>query len=258
MKKMVVILILTSSWLVSSGQKHPPVQPYNESGYSNLQFEKFALNLQSELSMDYSDKLFSLAVPFLKETGLYEKYVDQLSIKFLLDPSRTWAEYRIYENIYENGFWNSRQTLDGKGVEFYLDTTRFEGMIMVLHLDGYELDLAKTICMNLVNVPYWEPVPVNTNTTIYTSPSSMNWVFKEPKKEVQSNFYIPPVKKEKKIKVGPIVIGGTALLAGLIVGGIYLANQSNDNGGNGNTNDDDGGGPGGAPPTTGFGFSFGF
>lgn len=256
MKRTLMILILIMVWSVSNGQLYPPVQPYNESGYSHFQFEKFTLNRQSELSMNYSDTLFSVVVNFLKETSLYDKYVKDLSIRWIFDPSRTWSEHRVYD-----GFWNSHQSRDGKNVEWYWDKSHFDGMIMVLHLENYELDLAKTICMNIVNVPYKKTGPTEISIEeIISPPNNSNWEFQEPKRIQEPNLYLPPVKEEKKIKVGPFVIGGVAL-AGLVVGGIVLANYLNNDSGAGtsqpNTNPNTGH-PGGSPPTTGFIFSFGF
>lgn len=154
MRKLVFILILTTSWLISSGQLHKPVQPLNESGYTLAQFEAFASN-STEYSASYREKLLSVVNHFLAETGLYKNYnngnpLNESWISWIFYPNRTYTEWRVYPN----GFRNTRQSFDGRSVEWFWDKRRFEGLVTTLHLEGYELDLGKTVCTNLVDVPY--------------------------------------------------------------------------------------------------------
>ncbi|HLP86884.1 MAG TPA: hypothetical protein VK153_03375 [Candidatus Paceibacterota bacterium] len=253
MKKVVLFLILSIVCSISKGQLFPPVQQYNESGYTVKQFENFALGT-TDLSCSYRAELLYQVNQFLQKTGLYTKYnngqpLDDAWVSWIFCPCRTWAEHRVYSN----GFWNTHQSSDGKKTIPYWDKNKFEGMIMVLHLDGYELDLAKTICMNLVKVPYEEPVSQQEEK--FTQPSQVNgtnWTFREPERVNQPYIPITPQKEEKKFKVGFVVIPLAAILAGTTA---YLLLKDAHHGHPGGAppvkpvDPIDPGGPGGAPPS---------
>lgn len=278
MKKLFLILILTISWSVSNGQLYPPIQPLNESGYSLQEFESFSLK-SSEFSSNYRRELLGIVNQFLKETGLSGKYnqgmpLDEKWISWIFYPERTWIEDRTYSN----GFWNSHQ--NGNKVVFYWDKRYFRGPVTTLHLDGYELDLGKTVCMNLVKIPYKtiyqvppqnnpapEPVPDRfikterednqfTQSVIikdeegYAKPSLGNLNPNQPKKE----------RRVIKIRVGHVVI--TVAVVAIVVEVVHLILHKKDSGEPGGapkTNDPPPviippvvippGGPGGAPTT---------
>lgn len=183
MRKLVFFLLLILNWSIVNGQLFPPIQPYNESGYTVLDFEMFARNLETdkaiktknaELSASYKRELLSIVNDFLQSTGLNKNFnngapLGEEWISWIFCPIRTSIEHRVYLG----GFWNSHQSTDGKTVVFYWDSKRFEGMIVTLHLDGYELDLGKTCCMNLVKVPFvkkWDKPVVEKTPEVTPSP----------------------------------------------------------------------------------------
>ena len=253
MKKVVVILTLSIFCFVSKGQLFPPVQPYNESGYTVEQFENFALGT-TDLSCSYRAEVLHIVNQFLQKTGLYMNYnngqpLDDAWISWIFCPCRTWAEHRIYSN----GFWNTHQSSDGKRIIPYWDKNSFEGLVTVLHLDGYTLDLAKTICMNLVKVPFKKLVLQEERFTQPTTPvDKTNWAYREPERTDQPYIPIPPIKEEKKFKVGFVVIPLAIIAAGVAT---YLISQDRGHHGRpgGGPVDPvdpvDPGGPGGAPIT---------
>lgn len=232
MKKFYMFLmILTLGWLESvSGQsiKYPPVRPYNLEGYVVEDFQKFALE-PTEYSRNFQKRLLSYVNRFLRQTGLDEKYGEQEGdegIKWIFSPSRTWEENRKY-----NGFSNTHK--NGNQVSPYWDKRSFEGSIMVLHVDGYELDLAKTICMNLVDVQFHSPVSEKKEEKDRSSEKST-----ETRKTYDSDIVLPgddggsddvdlgdlnpkdnPSSGKTEVKIGPIVIsvGILAIIAGLLL-----------------------------------------
>lgn len=229
MKKMFVILILVNSWLVSSAQLQPPVQPYNESGYSNNDFERFALK-NTKLSESYKDELLSMVRDFLDKSGLNTKYElyrlsDDELVHWIFMSSRTWAEHRDgkTDKRYSNpdGFWNTRQNSTRDGIDWFLDKNNFEGLVLVLHVDGYQLDIAKTICMNLLSVPYRFPEKnqtsnpvVNQNQEVVKKPFDYGDNRTEPKVDIGLDD-TPPVKEKSKFKAWIIPIAVAIMAAGI-------------------------------------------
>lgn len=237
MKTLFLILILTLGWLVSNAQLHKPVQPLNENGYTLVQFETFALS-PTEYSASYRERLLSLVNHFLAETGLYKKYnngnpLDESWISWIFYPGRTSTEWRVYPN----GFRNTYQSYDGRSVEWFWDKRRFEGLVTTLHLEGYELDLGKTVCTNLVDVPFKTvmviPPQIDSNpATIISTSKQEDWSFLAPKKMYEDKITVSPIfldseKTKTKTWFGRHWgwIAGTLGATALTTGGIYLYNN---------------------------------
>ena len=268
-KTFMFFLILILSWSVSNAQLYRPVQPYNESGYNIYQFGNFASNnvtdtthhLNAKLSASYGEKQLEVVNFFLEKTGLNKNFLngkpfDESWIPWIYSPERTWPEHRVYKN----GFWNSHQSRDGKSVVWEWDKKTFDGMVLVLHLDGYELDLAKTICMNLVSVPYVIPKQLKQETTVVPSQRVSRVEFAEPirinEKTKAVDLNLSPPKEEKDWTTGKIFLGGGIFISvGATVWGIfktvkYFKNQHHQDYVEPVHHEDPppSGGPGGAPP----------
>jgi len=152
MKKFLIILILAMVWLGSNGQPYSPIQPTKKGGHTNNQFESFTLG-SSKLAVNYRFELLQLVNNFLVTTGLNQKInggnpLTENWISWIFYPERTYGEYRIYKN----GYWNSGT--EGNNVVPYWEKDYFEGEVLVFHFEGYELDLAKKECMNLLRTPF--------------------------------------------------------------------------------------------------------
>lgn len=227
MKKLILGLVLVViATVLGFGQRlHNPVQPYNENGYTLIQFESFA-SKPNEYSASYRKKLLEVVNRFLRSTKLYKKYnngdpLDERWISWIFYPGRTWSERRVYEN----GFRNTWQSFDGKSVEWYWDYSIFDGLVMVLHLEGYKLDIGKTVCTNLVDVPYiftGKIIPKKRDMPDLPEPKRLILPFDDYKPTpVKKEVIVVPTKSKTWVGKNLVWIIPTSIA--IISGGVYLA-----------------------------------
>ena len=172
MKKIIFLVFLALLSFETFGQ-HRPVRTPKENGYSLVEFMEFT-NGTSTTSLSFKNELFNTIMnPFLKETGI----TNDFQVKNLGNGSIRWVfegcsvEYREYLN----GYWNTRLDENGE-LKWFWDKEPFKGMVVVFHykrenklldlVEEFSLDLAKSACSNLVNVPYTR----NQEKMIYYSP----------------------------------------------------------------------------------------
>lgn len=242
MKKLTLLLILVIGWSVSNCQ-FAPIQPYNESGYTQEQFIAFAQK-QTTLSLSYKNQTINLVKSYLKSSGLSEPsndgnpFTEQEWLFWIFDPSHTYPEQRQYPK----GFWNTR--IENGYVRWFKDNRGFTGTVMVLHYEGFEFDLGKTICTNLVNIAptykIFSRLPSLPASPVYQKKTEEpNFQFKSIPDEnpiAPKPSPIPSAEEKNKVKgkaSWPWIVGG------IILGGVttYLLTRKKS------------GGPGGAPIT---------
>ena len=250
MKYRVLILMLmvlgTIGAEVNAQGLYKTIQPMKENGFENFEFTNFALG-QSQLSQSFSSELLNNVNRFLTETGLNVKVnqgmpLDRRHLAWIFDPSRTWS----VERTYSNGYWNSHQSRDGSYVEWYWDKKYFRGQAKVLHYEGYELDLGKGVCMNLLKIPY---------ISVCVTPPIQQETYCPPALTAPTESFVPYRKPAVEVTLPAVVLAPKKhnhtllwVAAGIVVTGVacYFLSQKHSN-----HPQIDTGGPGGAPITPG-------
>jgi hypothetical protein len=266
MKKVVVVLLLMLSIGVS-GQKYPPVQPYNESGYKVSDLRRF-LYENTSLSNSYQQEFLRVINKNLRSTGEY------LNINEGQPLDESWIPWVLAKISIESknlkGFMNSRNK-NGQ-LDWYWDENSFYGPCFVFRFGNCSFIMAKTICMNLLDISadyvYSRKQPerqvvVEEQPVYLNRPVRDDW---RPQEKPVVVVYTPePEKKlipEVKFKVGDvtIVVVGAAVLYALYK---VVTNSEKRNttiqvvipttiptGNPGGTpTGETGGGPGGTPPS---------
>jgi hypothetical protein len=260
-KKIIIFLILVLGIQGLIAQvKRPPIQPLNENGYSLNEFLSFSKK-KGTLPESYRESLLSMVNNFIKEVGLSYEELTESHLDWLFHPSRMKSEFRIYNN----GYWNTRQGVDGK-LEWFFDTKPFRGAIMVLHLGGYKLDIGKEVCMNLVRVPFTksivegQKIPQQVIQTTPTEETKRLTAYEDDfgRRDISSRSTSPEIiylqqedeTQYKKIVdwllVGKIA-GVTVSVAGITAAAIHFFGGKKKSGPAGVPGHNDPGGPGGAP-----------
>ncbi|MFA6514737.1 MAG: hypothetical protein WCT42_00525 [Candidatus Paceibacterota bacterium] len=235
--KYVVFLILTFIGLESTAQNghlYPTVMPVKENGYSGWEFENFALG-GSSISQDYKEKIVDRVKQFCSDVGVYPtdengnplRTTDDW-VRWTFSPGRTWVEDRTYDN----GFWNSHQSSDGRKVVLYWDKRPFRGPVLVLHVEGYELDLGKTACANFVKVSYvvkkkeqFQTEQRQPSGTIEDNNRSKESIFSPSLSLENQTFTIPPQKITttkkvvdwKKVAIASAIITAVGIGTGVVI-----------------------------------------
>jgi hypothetical protein len=224
LKRILLTLIATLVVLASSFAQGP-IKPYNNKGYKLKDFINFSLN-GTPLGDSYQAYMLSKVNDFLEETGLVDKYgrqYGQQGIYWIFNSKRAWPEYRHYNS----GYNNTQQSADGRSVDPFVDDKGdFDGSVMVLHLDGYQLDLGKLVCINGVDRPYTYVQPlqpivktkyIRIHDTVTVEKQQRNYDVEEEKQQQQNTdeSVVTDFKVTRKINWktvgwigGPIVVGG--------------------------------------------------
>lgn len=261
MKKLVVFLFLalgavgmvhaqTNKHVQVQREKHYPVLPYNENGYTVHDLDTFMFN-PGPLHASYREKFLTLINKALYESGEYVNVNDgkpltKYNIGWILSHMKTVT--RKYQN-----FTNSYQSYDQTAVEFYEDneSTPFVGPCHYFFFRSCGLVTDKVICINLLDVGF-ERIPFNETPT--QLPPTETFTQQQVPTRLPS-YVETPVSTTKDSVV--ITHGISTLgVAGIVVGTGGLAylifHHKKDAGGPGGApkTPGDTGGPGGAPPTT--------
>lgn len=245
MKKLVCILILTISWLISNGQLYPPIQPYQENDYSLDQVKSFAM-ASTELSSSWRKELLEIVNNGLAEAG-ENMVLGESNISWILD-------HVVYERRSLSYFTNSRRI--GNKVNFFLDKSSFDGMVGVFKYGKCNLIIYKTKCMNLLKIsvvvvnqfpPQINPEPKPDNGFRKTNVDELDYtssiiIKKVPEEYINPNnmFVTETIRTKTWFGRHWGWFAGVFVASGLTVGGIRLHN---------NHHHHDDGGPGGAPKT---------
>jgi len=209
--------VLISIGVSSQSQKYPPIKPYNENGYSIEQFRKFVYE-DTQLSISYTFELLRIVNKNLYSTGEY------LNINNSYELTESNLDF-VFENIsvvsvsIDGGFMNSRNK-NGQ-VDWYLDNAKFYGPCFMFNFGKCNLILAKTICMNLLNVPCEYKPTLERTRSVITQPE---WIPIEEERVVL--FPNQTVKKKKWVEYLCVFLGSSLIAT---VG--YLLSQKGKPGG---------------------------
>lgn len=263
MKKVLVFLLLVLSSIGVSGQKYPPVQPYNENGYKVSDLRRF-LYENTSLSNSYQTEFLRVVNKNLRSTGEYLNINDGQPLDESCIP---WVLAKIsIESKNLKGFMNSRNK-NGQ-LDWYFDKNSFYGPCFIFRFGNCSFTLAKTICMNLLDIPA-DYVYSTRNTKqperqfreepINDRPVRDDW---RPIQEPQPTIHYVPTTQNHNPKIDVLGITVTICLTAIVVVTVVcLTNnpqtiavvpptQPTNNGNPGGTgNGNDGGGPGGTPPS---------
>jgi len=154
--------------LESFGQKYPPVQPYNESGYTKKEVEYFARKKEGALNANYRTEMLRII-----NKGLLESGEDQnLAVYPLTQDHISWIFSQIsYERRILTNFMNSH-LINGQSIEFFFDKGPFDGIVGVFKFGKCEIVLYKTICMNLLEVSNEVLASNNNQSSTTTVPNT--------------------------------------------------------------------------------------
>jgi hypothetical protein len=211
MKKVMFLLLLVLISIGVSSQKYPPIRPYNENGYSVENFRKFVYE-DTKLSISYTNELLRIVNKNLYSTGEYINInngyeLTESNLDFVFD------HISISSVSIDGGFMNSRNK-NGE-VDWYLDEAKFYGPCFMFNFGKCNLILAKTICMNLLDVPC-EYKPTSERTRSFTSPVITRPVISEWSPIQEERVVLFPnqaVKKKSWFVEGLCVFLGASLIA---------------------------------------------